>query len=196
MNEDLENQDSALEPDRPVDVDTESAESELDPATLAQNVRELTEERDNLKDSLLRKQAEFENFRKRTDRERSEFVKFASGELMREVLNVLDSLELALGKEDSSDGEVEDVRKGFELIYKQLVDSLKRFGLEAIEAKGRPFDPNVHEAVSTQPSDEVADGTVLEELRRGYLLHGKLLRPAMVTVAASSSDGSTEGSDG
>lgn len=196
MNEDLENQDSALEPDRPVEVDTESAESELDPATLAQNVRELTEERDNLKDSLLRKQAEFENFRKRTDRERSEFVKFASGELMREVLNVLDSFELALGKEDSSDGEVEDVRKGFELIYKQLVDSLKRFGLEAIEAKGRPFDPNVHEAVSTQPSDEVADGTVLEELRRGYLLHGKLLRPAMVTVAASSSDGSTEGSDG
>ena len=196
MNEDLENQDSALEPDRPVDVDTESAESELDPATLAQNVRELTEERDNLKDSLLRKQAEFENFRKRTDRERSEFVKFASGELMREVLNVLDSFELALGKEDSPGGEVEDVRKGFELIYKQLVDSLKRFGLEAIEAKGRPFDPNVHEAVSTQPSDEVADGTVLEELRRGYLLHGKLLRPAMVTVAASSSDGSTEGSDG
>ena len=196
MNEDLENQDSALEPDRPVEVDTESAESELDPATLAQNVRELTEERDNLKDSLLRKQAEFENFRKRTDRERSEFVKFASGELMREVLNVLDSFELALGKEDSPDGEVEDVRKGFELIYKQLVDSLKRFGLEAIEAKGRPFDPNVHEAVSTQPSDEVADGTVLEELRRGYLLHGKLLRPAMVTVAASSSDGSTEGSDG
>jgi molecular chaperone GrpE len=136
----------------------------------------LKTERDSLYDRLLRKQAEFENYKKRVDRERSEFIQFASAELMKELLTVLDSFDLALR---NTGGDL----RGFELIYKQLQDTLTRFGLKAIEAKGEKFDPNVHQAVSTQPTDEVEENTVVEEMRKGYLLHGRLLRPAMVTVA-------------
>jgi len=136
----------------------------------------LKEERDGLYDRLLRKQAEFENYKKRVDRERSEFVQFASAELMRELLNALDSFDLALR---NTGGDL----RGFELIYKQLQDTMGRFGLKAIEAKGQKFDPNIHQAVSTQPTDDVEEDTVVEEMRRGYMLNGRLLRPAMVTVA-------------
>ena len=139
----------------------------------------LKEERDGLYDRLLRKQAEFENYKKRVERERAEFVQFASSELMKEILNALDSYELAL-KNAAGD---ERVRQGFGLIYKQLQDTLARFGLKAIEAKGQKFDPNFHQAVSTQAADEVEENTVLEEMRKGYLLNGRLLRPAMVSVA-------------
>ena len=139
----------------------------------------LKEERDSLYDRLLRKQAEFDNYKKRVERERAEFVQFASSELMKEILNALDSYELAL-KDAAVD---ESVRQGFGLIYKQLQDTLARFGLKSIEAKGQKFDPNFHQAVSTQATDEVEENTVLEEMRKGYLLHGRLLRPAMVSVA-------------
>jgi molecular chaperone GrpE len=134
------------------------------------------EERDGLYDRLLRKQAEFDNYKKRVDRERSEFIQFASAELMKELLNVLDSFELALR---NTGGDL----RGFELIYKQLHDTMVRFGLKAIEAKGQKFDPNIHQAVATNPTDEVEENTVTDEMRKGYLLNGRLLRPAMVTVA-------------
>jgi molecular chaperone GrpE len=137
----------------------------------------LKDERDGLYDRLLRKQAEFENYKKRIDRERSEFVQFASAELMKELLNALDSFDLALR---NTGGDL----RGFELIYKQLQDTLTRFGLKAIEAKGQKFDPNFHQAVATQPTDEVEENTVIEEMRKGYLLNGRLLRPAMVSVAS------------
>src|SRR5688572_1033578 len=139
-------------------------------------LQSLKDERDSLYDRLLRKQAEFENYKKRVERERSEFVQFASAELMKELLNALDSFDLALR---NSGGDI----RGFELIYKQLQDTLTRFGLKAIDAKGRKFDPNVHQAVATQPTDEVEENTITEEMRKGYLLNGRLLRPAMVTVA-------------
>jgi molecular chaperone GrpE len=193
MSEEIKNQDSTLEPGDTVDP---GLDADLDPIALYRSVQQVTSERDDFKDKLLRKQAEFENFKKRTDRERAEFVKYASAELMREVLNVVDSLELALNDAGSGDGDAQKVRQGFDLIYKQLVDSLKRFGLETIEAKGHPFDPNVHEAVSTEVSTEAPEGTVVAELRRGYLLQGKLLRPAMVTVAAAPVGESDERSEG
>jgi molecular chaperone GrpE len=181
MTEEIENQESAAA-SAPEDLGEAASES-LNPSEPVGGVEELTRERDELKDLLLRKQAEFENFRKRTERERSDFVQYASAEVMRELLNVLDSFELAL-KPDGTDEE--EGRKGFELIYKQLLDSLVRSGLEVIEVEGAMFDPNVHEAVSTQPAPEgVADGMVMAELRRGYQLRGKLLRPTMVMVASS-----------
>ncbi len=192
MSEELENQD-------PTFGSEETAEAGLDPdvnpAALSENVHRLTSERDDFKDRLLRTQAEFENFKKRTDRERAEFVKYASEKLMREVINVVDSFELALNDAGSGDGDGQRVRQGFDLIYKQLLDSLKRSGLETIEATGHPFDPNVHEAINTEVSSEVVEGTVLAELRRGYLLHGKLLRPALVTVAHASGGESGERSE-
>jgi len=139
----------------------------------------LRQERDSLYDRLLRKQAEFENYKKRVDRERSEFVQFASSELMKELLNALDSFDLAI-RNSTAD---EQTTHGFKLIYKQLLDTMGRFGLKAIEAKGQKFDPNFHQAVTTTPTNEFEEHTILDELRRGYLLNGRLLRPAMVNVA-------------
>jgi len=156
-------------------------------------IQSLTEERDELKDLLIRKQAEFENFRKRTERERAEFVQFALADCVKEILNVLDSFELALKGAASGDEAGRGIHRGYELIYKQLLESLQRFGLEAIEASGAEFDPNFHQAVATQPSAEVDEGVVLEQLRKGYLLKGRLLRPAMVIVAARPEAGDGEG---
>ena len=150
---------------------------------MQQEIEALKKERDGLYDRLLRKQAEFDNYKKRIDREKSDFMQFASADLMKELLNALDSFELAL-KNAASQPAAQNMLRGFELIYKQLQDTLTRFGLKPIEAKGKTFDPNFHQAVSTQPTDEVEENTVIDEMRKGYLLNGRLLRPAMVSVAA------------
>ena len=151
-------------------------------ADTSPELQTLKEDRDNLYDRLLRKQAEFENYRKRMEREKADYVQFASSELIRELLSALDSFELALrnAAKDAGGGEL---LRGFELIYKQLQDTLARFGLKPIEAKGQKFDPNFHQAVSTQATNEVEENTVIDEMRRGYLLHGRLLRPVMVSVS-------------
>jgi len=146
--------------------------------------QKLIEERDTLQDRLLRRQAEFENFKKRVERERSEYIQSASSELIRELLGVLDSFDLAIRNASSQGSAGEDMLRGLNLVYKQLLDTLGRFGLKVIEAKGQPFDPNFHQAISTVPSDEVPENTVVEEFRRGYTLNGKLLRAAMVAVSA------------
>ena len=145
----------------------------------------LKEERDGLYDRLLRKQAEFENYKKRVERERSEYVQFASAELMRELLNALDSFDLAIRNAGNEKSAGANMLRGLDLVYKQFQDTLGRFGLKAIEAKGQPFDPNFHQAVSTVPTDEVEENIVVDELRRGYTLNGRLLRPAMVSVSKS-----------
>ncbi|MBI4475378.1 MAG: nucleotide exchange factor GrpE [Acidobacteria bacterium] len=145
-----------------------------------QSLQALKEERDSLYDRLLRKHAEFENYKKRVDREKAEFAQFASAELIRELLTALDSFELAL---QNAAGD-QNIIRGFELIYKQIQDTLGRFGLKMIEATGQKFDPHFHQAVSTEPTGEVEENTVIREMRKGYLLNGRLLRPAMVTVSA------------
>src|SRR5437763_12762193 len=143
------------------------------------DLQKLKEERDSLYERLLRKQAEFDNYKKRVDRERSEFVQSASADLMKELLNALDSFDMAI-RNASTD---ERTLQGFQLIYKQLLDTMGRFGLKAIEAQGQKFDPNFHQAVTTTPTDGVEENTILDEMRKGYLLNGRLLRPAMVNVA-------------
>ena len=154
--------------------------SDLRPAIQEQDeAQALKQERDELYDRLLRKQAEFENFRKRVERERAEFVQFANAELMKELLDVLDSFDLAIQNAAAD----HHTTAGYKLIYKQLLDAMTRSGLKPIEAKGQMFDPNFHQAVSTTPTDEVEEHTILAELRKGYLLNGRLLRPAMVNVA-------------
>jgi molecular chaperone GrpE len=147
-----------------------------------QEIESLKRERDDLFDRLLRKQAEFENFKKRMEREKSEFMQFASADLMKELLNALDSFDLAIRNAAANKGS-ENTLRGFELIYKQLLDTLTRFGLKPLEAKGKKFDPNFHQAVSTKPTSEAEENTVIEEMRKGYTLNGRLLRPAMVTVS-------------
>jgi molecular chaperone GrpE len=147
---------------------------------------QLKAERDDLYDRLLRKQAEFDNYKKRVERERSEFAQFASAELMRELLNAMDSFDRAIHTANTNTAANENMFRGLDLIYKQFQDTLSRFGLKAIEAKGQPFDPNMHQAVSTIPTDDVPENTVVDELRKGYTLNGRLLRAAMVSVSVKS----------
>src|SRR5262249_28224617 len=148
-----------------------------------QEIESLKRERDDLFDRLLRKQAEFENFRKRMDREKSEFMQFASAELIKELLNAVDSFDLAIRNAAAEGHGGESMLRGFELIYKQIQDTLTRFGLKPLEAKGKKFDPNFHQAVSTKPTNDVDENTVIDEMRKGYMLNGRLLRPAMVSVS-------------
>jgi molecular chaperone GrpE len=141
---------------------------------------QLTQEKAELQDRLLRKQAEFENFRRRTEREREESSDYAMMEAIRPLLGTLDDFERALKAAPAEGGEFV---KGVELIYNRLVDALKKLGLEPVESVGKKFDPNQHHAVQKAESDEVEEDTVLEEYQRGYNYRGKLLRPAMVKVS-------------
>jgi molecular chaperone GrpE len=100
------------------------------------------------------------------------------------MLGVLDSFDLAIRNSNSEGSADGSMLRGFDLVYKQLLDTLGRFGLKAIDAKGQPFDPNFHQAISTVASDSVPENTIVEEFRRGYTLNGKLLRAAMVAVSA------------
>ena len=134
----------------------------------------------DLQDRLLRRQAEFENFRRRTDRDRAEFFEYAGMEVVRELLPVLDDFERAR-KTACSDP---TYQKGIDLIYQALVDTLKKLGLDPIEiAVGTEFDPNLHQAMVRQDTNDAPDNTVLEQFQRGYNFKGKLLRPALVKVA-------------
>jgi len=162
-----------------------AADHELPPAQPPdqQELDNLKKERDSLYDRLLRKQAEFENYKKRIEREKSEYVQFASSELMKELLNALDSFDLALQNAAKDGTGAENTLRGFELIYKQLQDTLARFGLKPIETRGRKFDPNFHQAVSTEVWNDIEENTIVQELRKGYTLNGRLLRPAMVSVS-------------
>jgi molecular chaperone GrpE len=169
----------AAEQELPQQPPPEQAEADV----LKQELERLKKEHDSLYDRLLRKQAEFENYKKRIEREKSEFTQFASSELMKELLNALDSFDLALRNAAGENALAENTLHGFELIYKQLLDTLARFGLKPIEAKGQKFDPNYHQAVATLPSSELEENIVIEEMRKGYTLNGRLLRPAMVSVS-------------
>jgi molecular chaperone GrpE len=143
-------------------------------------------------DSLLRRQADFENYRKRVERERTESYNRVVAEAARKLLPVMDNLSRALDAERSVEsGESEEFRHflhGVQLISKQLSEVLDSFGVQPIAAVGERFDPHIHEAVVTEPSDEHEPDTVVEELARGYRIGDRLLRPAMVKVAAPKPD--------
>lgn len=151
-----------------------------DPAEASAAVDELRAERDVLLDRLARLQAEFENTRKRSDRERQEYRDYALADTLRSLLPVLDSLDRAL---HTAEGDPQQLRLGFELIQKQLQDALSKIGLAPIAAQGESFDPRQHEAVEMVEGDDSTGDRVIEELQRGYRLRDRLLRPAMVRVA-------------
>jgi molecular chaperone GrpE len=144
---------------------------------------ELKRQRDEYYDRLLRQAAEFDNYRKRIERERRELAEGAAADLVVELLPVLDDLERAL-KADVGSGQAGDaIRAGVELIHRQLVELLRKRGVTPIEAVGHPFDPHFHQAVAQEMSSQHPDGEVMAEFRRGYMLGDRLLRPAMVKVA-------------
>ncbi len=148
------------------------------------DVTPLQRERDELYDRLLRLTAEFDNFRKRTERERREHAEWAAADLLGDVLAVLDDVERALTV--PSPAEAKPYRDGVELIHKQLVDLVRKRGVKPIDTTGHTFDPALHQAVAYDESPGAADGEILDELRRGYRLGERLLRPAMVRVAKAS----------
>ena len=143
------------------------------------------------RDKHLRLAAEFENFKKRTTRERSESIKFSNERILNDFLSIVDNLDRALqhAKEGS---EGESLVQGVELVHKQCTDLLARFNVTAVDAVGAQFDPVVHQAVSQVETDEHPENTVADEFQRGYRLHDRLLRPALVTVAVPKSTQAVE----
>jgi molecular chaperone GrpE len=146
----------------------------------------LARERDELRDRLLRTAAEFDNYRKRTERERREASDYAATELLREILPVVDDLERALAAPVEPGPGAERVaayRDGLDLIRRQFLEILRRRGVEPMEVVGQPFDPQWHEALAQEPANGRADGEVTAEIRRGYRQGSRLLRAALVKVA-------------
>lgn len=149
------------------------------------------EEAGRIREALLRKAADFENMKRRTEKEKAEYFRFALAEVLADVLGVVDNFERAVAHRADATGE--EFHAGIDMIAKQLTDSLRKYGVEEVPARDVPFDPNVHEAVVREETDSVAPGTVLEVLQRGYLLNDRLLRPARVKVAAPRAAGEAKG---
>jgi molecular chaperone GrpE len=147
----------------------------------------LQKERDALKEQFLRAVADFDNYRKRTERERRELSEYAAADVMLELLPIIDNFERALSAfaqaPTDKPVEIEAFHRGVELIHKQMLDLLRKRGVTHIDALGADFDPNLHQAVIHEPSGEHREGEVMQELQRGYKLGDRLLRPAMVKVA-------------
>jgi len=159
--------------------ETDSFFSDHDPRAASPEMTELAAERDDFKDRLLRMTAEFDNYRKRVERERRELSEAAAADLIRDILPIIDDLERAMAA--APPGDV--LLKGVELTHRQLVEQLRRRGVEPVDSIGQIFNPEVHEAVGSVPADGRADGEIVAELRKGYRAGGRLLRPAMVQVA-------------
>ena len=147
----------------------------------AEETQRLRQERDGLLDRLARVQAEFDNARRRADRERSEFRDYATGAAVEQFLPVLDNFQLAL----KSNGTAEQLRAGVELIAKQMEEALRSLNVVAVETVGTVFDPRFHEALGHVETAELPDGQVAEEVRRGYRIRERLLRPALVRIASN-----------
>jgi molecular chaperone GrpE len=156
-------------------------------AALAERAARLQAEKDELMQTMVRRQADFENYRKRVERERNDDRRHGIGRLIEELLPVLDGLERGLQAHD--DPAYEEYRKGLELIYRQLWEILSRHGLERIVAAGKPFDPHFHQAIERVHSADYPEGTVLEVLQDGFIFHGRVLRPSSVRVSFDRSDG-------
>src|SRR5580658_1440147 len=158
-----------------------SADPPADGGAITAERDRLIDENHELMDRLLRRQAEFDNFRRRAEREKADVLEFANTESVRAILPILDDFERAL-KTQTND---KVYARGMQLIYQRLADSLKKLGLEPITTKGHKFDPHVHHAVDMVETGDVEEQTILDEYQPGYNFRGRLLRPAMVKVAVT-----------
>jgi len=168
-------------------------EADTSPERMLQDLRQKLEdaqaEAQANHDRFLRERAELENFKKRMQREKSEALRFASEPLIRELLPVVDNLERAV---EHGTGDGESVLEGVRLVLKSFRDVLDRHGVKPIEAAGEPFDPSLHEAMAQVETTEHEPNRVVEQYHRGYLLHDRLLRPALVTVSSRKSNPAVE----
>lgn len=162
------------------DPEDEVVEAEIVDEEEDQVVQEEKTEETADRARLIRLQADFENFKKRTEKDRQDTIKYANEKLILKLVDVVDNFHRALETERK---EKDSFYEGMELIFAQLTDVLKEEGLEAIDPTGEAFDPNFHDAVLSEESEEVPSGHVIETMRKGYTLKGRLIRPAMVKVA-------------
>ena len=151
-----------------------SAAADAEGAKLAADLQDLRQ-------TLLRRQADFDNYRKRIERERAEDSKRYTARMIEALIPIIDGFEHALAAH--REPAYENYRKGFELIYKQLLDNLAKLGVERVEPVGQHFDPHLHQAVDRTETNDAEDGTILQVYQPGYVFHGRVLRPAMVRVA-------------
>jgi molecular chaperone GrpE len=134
-------------------------------------------------DRLLRVSAEFDNYKKRSSREMEEFRKFANQSLIKEMLSVVDNLELAINSTNGHKAIDKDLLQGLEMTHREILKVFEKFNVKPIDAKGQPFDPTFHEAVMQEETNDSPKNSVINELQRGYMIHDRLLRPSMVVVA-------------
>jgi molecular chaperone GrpE len=174
---DVENAEAGHDPQTP-DLDT------LTPAQF-EELKSRAAKADENWQRLLRSTADFDNYKKRAQREREEAIKFANESLIKKLVTVLDNFEMALAATGQKHaGTAESLQTGVSMIQQQLKNVLAESGLEELDAAGKTFDPNLHEAVSQQESADVPEGQVLQQLRKGYKLRDRLIRPATVIVSA------------
>ena len=160
-------------------ADTNSTETEY--ASADAEVGKLAKDLEDLRQTLLRRQADFDNYRKRVEKERSEDSRRSTARVIEGLIPVVDSFEQALALH--REAEYENYRKGFELIHKQLIDNIAKLGAERIDPLGMTFDPHLHQAMDRTETQDKDEGTILQVFQPGYLFHGRVLRPAMVRVA-------------
>src|SRR5712691_565921 len=172
---DLAKERSTSSPEKP------AALSEVDRIEAEDPMAGLQADLDRFRDLALRSQADFENYKKRCAREKEEAIKYANNSLLQRLVAIIDNFELGLAAAKEQ-GQQSPIYSGMVLVQKQLNDLLAENGLQPIEAEGKPFDPNLHEAIAHEPSDEVPEGTVLRQVSRGYRIKDRLLRPAKVVV--------------
>ena len=172
------------------DIEQSAEAVAADTAKAGAELAKLTADLEELRQTLLRRQADFDNYRKRIEKERIEDSKRATARVIEGLIPVIDGFEHALAAH--REAEYENYRKGFELIYKQLVDHVMKLGVERIDPLGKPFDPHLHQAMDRAETKDHDDGMILQVFQPGYVFHGRVLRPAMVRVAVHPNPASKE----
>jgi molecular chaperone GrpE len=168
---------------------------EMTKSELLEKINELQEASEKNHDLYLRSEAEIENIKKRNRKDKEEWVKYANETLIKEILPVMDNLEMAISH-SQDENSIQALREGVELTLKGLRDVLGKSGLEEVKAESEPFDPNYHHAVSEQADENVEAGIILQELQKGYMLKKRLIRPAMVIVSKGSPDETADDNEG
>jgi molecular chaperone GrpE len=169
---------------------SDEAKLAADSAVADAEVAKLASDLSELRQTLMRRQADFDNYRKRIEKERAEDAKRHTARVIEGLIPIIDGFEHALAAH--REAEYENYRKGFELIYKQLVDTVTRLGVERIDPLGKQFDPHSHQAMDRTETVQHEDGTILQVFQPGYIFHGRVLRPAMVRVAVHPGGASKE----
>jgi len=160
---------------------------------LEEKIKTTEEEAKETYDRFLRVSAEFENYKKRSAREMEDFRKFANQSLLKEMLSVVDNLELAINSANANPKSDSSLKEGLDLTHKEIMRVFDRFNVKPIESKGKSFDPTYHEGVMQEETEEYPENTVINEMQKGYLIHDRLLRPAMVVVAKPKTNSSDSG---